>query len=83
MRQILVKCHACHGLGQLKLNGKYADTLRLLVKHPGITGADLARIEAEGCKATAMNNRLAYLERQGLATSTRYGKLRLFTAKGK
>lgn len=43
-----------------------------------ITGADLAVIAK--CKPTAMNNRLAALERHGLATSYVVGRRRFFQA---
>lgn len=43
-----------------------------------ITGASLAR--ESGCKATAMNNRLAVLERLGYASSERHGRERRFRA---
>lgn len=61
------------------MNGAHADTYFALIEHGGETsGANLAR--QFGCKATAMNNRLAYLEELGLATSRRYGRERLFKA---
>ena len=70
-------CPYCGGTGRVPLTGVYAGTLELLRRQPGeATGADLAR--QDGCKATAMNNRLAALERFGLATSRRFGRLRLF-----
>ncbi len=81
MRTVNVKCPYCNGNGKTKLSGKYADTLRLLAKHPGSTGADLAKLD--GCKATTMNNRLSRLEWHGLAKSKRYGRQRLYTAKEK
>jgi DNA-binding transcriptional ArsR family regulator len=34
----------------------------------------------DGCAPTAMNNRLAALERMGLATSRRYGRIRFYRA---
>lgn len=74
-----VPCSCCGGTGRLLLTGVYADTLALLRRQPGeVSGAALAR--QDGCKAPAMNNRLASLERLGLATSRRYGRLRLFRA---
>lgn len=75
-----VRCKHCDGLGVVPLTGKYADTLKLLrlQKHP-MSGADLARLD--GCQATAMNNRLAALERMGLARSVRYGRVRRFYAR--
>ena len=75
-----VRCPYCRGTGHIPLTGVYADTLALLQQQPGeVTGADLAK--AAGCQGPAMNNRLAALERLGLATSRRYGRLRLYRAK--
>lgn len=73
-----IPCSHCRGSGRVALSGIYADTLDLLHCRLGkeVTGADLARVA--GCQATAMNNRLAWLERHGLATSRRYGRLRLY-----
>jgi hypothetical protein len=74
-------CPTCGGSGEVEVTGIYADTLLLLRRQKGeVSGADLARLD--GCNATAMNNRLAALERLGLATSRRYGRQRLFRAKG-
>ncbi len=74
----LVPCPCCGGTGLRPLTGVYAETLALLRAAGEATGADLAR--RVGCKATAMNNRLAALERLGLAVSRRYGRLRLYRA---
>lgn len=46
------------------MSSLYEHTLQLLKLEKRATGAALARIE--GCKATAMNNRLAGLKRHGL-----------------
>jgi len=74
---LYVSCPCCRGTGQVELTGVYALTLDLLRRQPGeITPADLAR--QDGCKATTMCNRLAALERMGLATSRRFGRLRLY-----
>ncbi len=72
-------CPCCGGTGTIDLTGVYADTLKLLRRTGEATGAALAR--ADGCKASAMNNRLAALERMGLAQSRRYGRERLYRAK--
>ncbi len=73
------RCPCCRGTGRVQLTGVYADTWHLLHSNPGgISGAALAH--AAGCRATAMNNRLAALERHGLATSRRDGRRRLFCA---
>jgi hypothetical protein len=37
----------------------------------------------DNCQPTAMNNRLAALERLGLAVSERYGRKRMYWVKGK
>lgn len=79
MADVSVCCPHCRGSGRIPLTGVYADTLELLRANGEATGADLARVE--GCKATAMNNRLAMLERHGLATSRRYGRQRLYRVK--
>jgi DNA-binding transcriptional ArsR family regulator len=72
-------CPCCKGTGRVEMSGVIADTLALLRRQGGeVTGAALARLD--GCKPTAMNNRLAYLERRGLVTSRRYGRVRLYRA---
>lgn len=72
-----VCCPHCKGTGRREVTGIYAKTLELLRRQGGErTGADLARLD--GCKAPAMNNRLAGLERYGLVTSRRFGRLRLY-----
>ncbi len=78
MKPVYVKCYCCDGSGQLELTGKYAETLEMLLKYGEIHGALLAGMD--GCKATAMNNRLAGLERIGLVTSRRHGRNRLYQA---
>jgi len=73
-------CPTCSGSGRIELTGCYADTLRLLrLQRKEIHGAALAKLG--GCKPTAMNNRLACLEKFGLAESRRYGRERLYKAK--
>ena len=57
---------------------EYRQTLELLRERGPIHGAALARLD--GCEPTAMNNRLAALEQQGLATSQRHGRRRVYTA---
>jgi len=74
-----VQCSCCGGTGTVALTGVYFDTLGLLRKQKEeIHGAALARIA--GCNATAMNNRLAYLEENGFVTSCVYGRKKLFSA---
>ena len=67
-----VQCPHCGGTGTVELTGIYADTLRLLIRRPGLNGAALAKIA--GCKATAMNNRLKALEGHGVAEGEQYGR---------
>lgn len=74
-----VPCPGCRGTGRKELTGVYAETFALLRgRRREITGAELARMVH--CKPTAMNNRLAALERLELATSRRCGRLRLYRA---
>lgn len=75
----LITCGHCKGTGKVEFNGAHADTL-ILLRHQKkeVTGTELAKIT--GCKGTAMNNRLAMLEKHGLATSRRYGRERLYKA---
>ena len=73
----MVRCPCCSGNGVIELTGVYLETLVLLRQQDEeVTAADLSK--RDGCNATAMNNRLAALERLGLATSRRYGRKRLF-----
>jgi hypothetical protein len=72
-------CAMCKGTGRVPLSGIYADTLALLRKYRNLCGADLAAIAR--CNGSAMCNRLAALEKMGFATSTRYGRQRLWKAK--
>lgn len=76
-KQDTVPCACCNGSGRIEISGIYADTLRLLRSVGGeIHGAELAR--RDGCKATAMNNRLAYLVRHGFAVERPYGRKKLY-----
>jgi len=73
-------CPTCRGTGRIELTGVYAETLAMLRQcGEEITGAALAR--QAGCKATAMNNRLARLEAFGLAVSRWYGRKKLYRTK--
>lgn len=79
VRTLTTPCGHCKGTGSVPLTGVYADTYALLRRQSApLTAADLA--PAAGCKPTAMNNRLSALERMGLATSTLYGRKRLYQA---
>ena len=75
-------CPHCKGTGKIAVTGVYADTvfrLRQLTKLYGYTTAAMSA-ELFGCTPTALNNRLAWLERHGLATSERYGRERRYRA---
>lgn len=75
----LVYCPTCNATGLVSLTGIYLDTLLLLRKQrKPITGAAFALVA--GCKPTAMNNRLAMLEKYKLVKSERYGRMRLYAA---
>lgn len=70
---VYITCSHCGGEGQIELTGIHADTFTLLRNQPAsLNGVDLAKLAK--CNPTAMNNRLAYLERQGLAERKRYGR---------
>lgn len=71
-------CPYCLGSGSVRVSPIYKSTWLLLKKHGPISGAALSRYD--GCKETAMNNRLAALEELGLARSQTCGRLRLFEA---
>lgn len=80
MTEVRVTCSCCGGSGFIVLTGEYRLTLERLRELGGErTGAELGR--DMGIKATAANNRLAALERLGLATSRWYGRKRLYTVK--
>jgi predicted ArsR family transcriptional regulator len=72
----MVECGHCGGHGKVEFTGDTRDTLELLDRVKGVTGAVLA--EKVGIKATAMNNRLAYLLRMGLARCVRHGQKKIY-----
>lgn len=74
-----VPCGCCRGTGRVPLGDEYAATLAALARLGEASGADMGR--ALGIKFTAANNRLAALEKHGLAVSRRAGRKRLFRAK--
>jgi hypothetical protein len=79
IKRVTRKCTCCDGTGRVELTGVYADTYAMLSDIGRETnGAGLAIVA--GCSPTAMCNRLAALERLGVATSRRYGRQRLFKA---
>lgn len=71
-RGAFVTCTHCQGTGAVELTGVYAETLTLLIRSPGLNGAELAGLD--GCKATTMCNRLKAMERRGVARGERYGR---------
>jgi len=74
-----ITCSHCSGEGQIELTGVHADTLALLRRQSAmLDGVRLAKIAK--VNATAMNNRLAWLEGHGLAERTRYGRVSLWKA---
>lgn len=70
--QAYVVCTHCGGTGSIELTGVYAETLALVIRHPGKHGAVLAAIAK--CKPCAMCNRLKRLEALGLVSSKRFGR---------
>ena len=75
--EVLVLCRRCAGEGRIPLTGVYADTLSLLRKQKKeLSGAALARLVS--INGTAMNNRLTWLERHGLAVGRWNGHERLW-----
>lgn len=76
--QIKITCCQCQGTGQVPLASCYAESLKLLESlGREATPAELSK--RTGTTATAMNNRMTYLESRGLVRSRRDGKRRLFS----
>lgn len=76
-------CPFCRGTGLTPLTTVYRETLAVVrgIKRE-VTGAELSRTLA--AKPTAVNNRLAVLERHGYLTSRVDGRRRLYrTTEGK
>jgi hypothetical protein len=78
MNNLTVCCGYCAGSGRVKLAAVYSKTLELLKKHPGLNGAQLAKLAK--CKPAAMANRLVAIEKHGLARSQRSGVEKKWTA---
>jgi len=76
--EVTVRCGLCNGSGRVLLTGEYLDTFLRLAEFKEVTGAELSR--KMGTKPTAMNNRLAALEKHGLAKSRRCGRKRFYKA---
>jgi predicted methyltransferase len=78
-----IPCPCCEGRGRLPLTGVYLETLK------GVRRWVRARPERYvvanrdaywfGCKPTALNNRLAWLERRGLIRSEKFGRQRRYS----
>ena len=76
------KCPYCRGSGAVPIGDEYFATYIALSMAGEIHGAELAKRMSVPCRATAMSNRLAMLEKKGLATSRRVGRKRMYTAVG-
>ena len=80
MANVKTMCGHCGGTGQVDVTGVYLETLLLLRRRkPGHVVANQMH-GYFGCTPTALNNRLAWLERHGLASSERYGRERRYKA---
>lgn len=76
----LIPCSHCDGAGKIELTGVCAETLAFLrTQSEALNGANVARLC--GVNPTAMNNRLNWLEANGLAKSERYGSQKRWRAK--
>jgi hypothetical protein len=81
--KLTTTCNHCKGTGTVEVTGVYLETLhglRRLTKAHGYTTAAKSA-EWFGCSATALNNRLSWLERHGFASSTKFGRERRYSAK--
>jgi DNA-binding MarR family transcriptional regulator len=76
--EVTFTCPWCKGCGRVVLHGEHLTTFLELATVGEPNGADLGK--RMKVPATAMNNRLATLEKHGLATSRRWGRKRLFKA---
>ena len=81
-----IQCRHCHGRGLVKLTGVYAETLKdvrtfclgrnaLCNEGYVVSNRDAKHF---GCNPTALNNRLAALERLGFVRSEVAGRQRRF-----
>ena len=78
-----IACPHCNGRGSVPVTGIYADTLtglRRLTAQGRDCVANRDAFFVFGCKPTALNNRLAWLEAHGFARSEKYGRQRRFYA---
>ena len=76
-----VRCPHCSGEGYVRLSGIYLETLKGLRRwcaRPGRYVVSNRDAWWFCCKATALNNRLAALEKHGLARSEKFGRERRF-----
>lgn len=82
-RPVYKRCPYCKGTGDMQLAPIYADTLTILRRLTRkadsyvVANADAERF---GCEPTALNNRLAGLERMGFAVSEIVSRQRRFRA---
>ena len=76
------KCPYCRGSGVVPIGDEYFATYIALTAAGEIHAAELAKRMSEPCSNEAMCNRLAQLEKKGLATSRRVGRKRMYTAVG-
>jgi hypothetical protein len=79
MKPTTIPCKACSGTGRAELTGVLYETLILLRRYPGKSGAALAEIG--GCSGMAMCNRLQALRRAGVAECEKWGRERHWKAK--
>jgi hypothetical protein len=81
-RNATTTCSHCKGTGQAPIPDVYQVTLDKLQRMTRVGTACVAVRAAEyfGCSPTALNNRLAWLERHGFATSERFGRERRYRA---
>jgi len=77
-----VECQHCNGSGRVPLKGVYLETYSKLQRMTRAGTPCVAARAAEyfGCKPTALNNRLAWLQEHSLASSEKHGRERRYTA---
>ena len=82
MKEDQIRCSCCRGTGKVPVTGVYAETLHGLRRMTRARGYVVANRDAGWflCEPTALNNRLAWLEKNGLAKSEKFGRQRRFVA---
>lgn len=70
------QCEHCQGRGRVKLSALFTQTLAVVRKYPGLSGAKLARKlpPAQRPSGEAMCNRLRALHQMGLVTFIQEGR---------